>query len=884
MLSRRDVGSRGSLWSRVVALLPFALLVPAYVVSAKLCLRLAAEHPSATPVWAPTGIAIAATILLGSRVWPLIFVSAFMANVTTFGDVWSSVGIATGNTLEALLAAFLVQKYANGKFAFDNPMDAARYIVHAAILSTLVSASIGVVSLNLAGYADFDQFGFVWLTWWLGDATGALIVAPVILAWAAHPEIRWDLRRALEAAVIVTALIAITLLVFGTDPTTDDNLMARTYFCIPPIVWIGFRFYARVATMSVLAFATIVVYGSLAGLGPFGAFDAGVSLLSAQMLSGIIAMTCLVLSAATYEKSVREQALRESEGRFRALADSSPTMIWVADHAARWTFVNKTWLDFTRRALQELGTGWAESIHPDDLEPLIETYNASFEAKRSFRADVRLRRADGQYRWVMMTGSPQHDSAGNFSGYVGTCIDISERKKYEQELQLEAFRDPLTGLPNRALFLDRLNQSLNASRRREALGFAVLFLDIDRLKYLNDNFGHAAGDKLITETAKRIQGVLRPGDTVARLGGDEFAVLLEDVKDVHTAEAVARDIDALIRKPHWFDGEEFIATASIGIAYATGDDESAEAVLDDADAAMYRAKTQRRASMPHDAARSRPVDSMKLEAELRRALDRGEIDVHFQPIYEIDGVAIAGFEALVRWNHPERGLLLPRDFVSVAEQAGLIGQIDEFVLNRSCEKMAEWRRLNPLAMPMTVSVNFSAAHLSQVDIVSSVREALRRSGLDGSCLEIEIIEASFAEHSAHVARVLEDLRAMGVKLALDDFGTGYSSLGRLKDLPIDSIKLDRSFIANLDDDPSAREIAKAIIALAHVLDLKVTAEGVESEAEYVAVRDLGCELVQGFYFGRPVSGIGAEAFVHTSRAKAEVPVRKPSLISFRPLA
>jgi diguanylate cyclase (GGDEF)-like protein/PAS domain S-box-containing protein len=620
----------------------------------------------------------------------------------------------------------------------------------------------------------------------------------------------------------------------------------------PPIVWVAFRFYPRVTLTASLLLTLIVIAGTISGIGPYATFGGGSGLVVAQAFASIVTMTVLVLSAATYERSVQEKALRESEGRFRALADSSPSMIWVADPSARWTFVNKTWLDFTRRALQELGTGWVESVHPDDLDGLVETYNTAFDAKRPFRADVRLRRADGQYRWVMMTGSPQHDPDGTFSGYVGTCMDISDRKRYEQELQLEAFRDPLTGLPNRALFLDRLQQCISAGQRRDALGFAVLFIDIDRLKFVNDTLGHAAGDRLIAETAKRIQAVLRPGDTVARLGGDEFAVLLEDVRDVHHAEAVARDIEAVIKKSIWLAGEEFAASASVGVAFACNDESNATAMLDEADAAMYRAKAMRRAARPTLDAAGRHVETLRIDAELRNAIEDGSLEVHFQPIVDVSTSEVSGFEALARWNHAERGLILPAEFISIAEQTGLIADLDRFVLRAACMHVGKWKREHPNAAPVTVSVNVSAGLFAHMDILEAVSDALFVAGIDGSCLELELTESALIQNWQGVADSLNRLRGMGVRIALDDFGTGYSSLGRLKQFPIDSIKIDRSFVGGLKPDGEGHEIVKAIVSLAHVLGLSVTAEGVETEGEFVAVRALGCELVQGYYFGRPV--------------------------------
>ena len=865
MRQESDLASgRSAKGRRLFALLPYLLLLPVYVFAAKLGLRLAIENPSATPVWPPTGIAIAAILLLGYRVWPLILVGAFLVNITTAGNFASSLGIAAGNTLEGLVAAFLVQRLANGRFAFDRPMDTAKFVLFAALLSTTLSATIGVASLVATGYASWDSIASVWRTWWLGDATGALIVAPPIIVWAAHPIVRWSFRRAIEAGFLFVLIAFSTLIVFDSTHSIEGSPFAQTFLCLPPMVWIAFRFFPRVATTATLVFGTIVLAGTLARHGPFASFDRETALLLAQAFTGVVAVTAMLLSSATHEMLLAEQAVRESEDRFRTLADSSPSMIWVSDPSARCTFLNKTWLDFTARSEeQDLGLGWIESVHPDDADALLKNYSSAFSTQKNFRADFRLKRADGVYRWVMSTGNPRFLSDGSFAGYVGMCVDISDRKRHEEELEQEALHDPLTGLPNRTLFLNRLGQSLRASKRQSAKSHGLLYLDIDRFKLINDTLGHGVGDELLVETGRRIEAILRPGDTVARLAGDEFAVLLEDVSDLCYAEDVAKRIEGLFHKPYLLSGEEFFASASIGITLIGPRHNRPVDVIQDADTAMYRAKALgRKRYQVYEGDSHKPVvEVLRLEADLRRTLESDGLDVHYQPIYSLETRTIVGFEALVRWEHPQKGMLLPSEFIPVAEQTGLISELDRQVLRKACQQMGDWHRRHPGIRPLTINVNVSVRLFSQIDVVKIVAEALAAADLDGSHLRLEVTESVFMENKDSVADALGKLRAIGVGVALDDFGTGYSSLSSLSVVPIDSLKIDRSFVADLKDGGSGAMIAQAIVNLAHALNLSVTAEGVENDQELAAIRDLHCDFAQGYYFGRPVPNGDAAAML-----------------------
>ncbi|MBJ7330328.1 MAG: EAL domain-containing protein [Solirubrobacteraceae bacterium] len=426
-------------------------------------------------------------------------------------------------------------------------------------------------------------------------------------------------------------------------------------------------------------------------------------------------------------------------------------------------------------------------------------------------------------------------------------------RRAEDQARHDAMHDPLTGLPNRVLFSDRLTQAL-ARSERDGSPLAVLLLDIDRFKLINDSLGHVVGDELLREVAPRLSGAIRPSDTVARLGGDEFAVLCEDLEDEREAQEMAERLGACFLRPFALGGEQQFATASVGLVVANGH-AGAEELLRDADAAMYRAKEAGRGryELFDEGMRSRAVARLQVENELRRALDREELRLYFQPIHDLNLGAIASCEALVRWNHPDRGLVGPDQFIPVAEESGLIVPLGAWVLQRACRQLARWRHAVPGAEHLRLTINLSARQVAQPDIVDTVSEAIADAGLDPSDIGLEITEHVLIEDAESTADTLRRLQRLGVRLVIDDFGTGYSSLSYLKRYPIEVLKIDRSFIDGIADDESGDlAIVTAIVRMASALGVDVIPEGVETQAQLDRLRELGCQYAQGFLLDRPL--------------------------------
>ncbi len=435
---------------------------------------------------------------------------------------------------------------------------------------------------------------------------------------------------------------------------------------------------------------------------------------------------------------------------------------------------------------------------------------------------------------------------------ANVLADALARQATEDDIRHQALHDALTGLPNRVLFLDRLEQALARMRRHSALA-AVLFLDIDRFKLINDSLGHQAGDELLAVVAPRLKQAVRPSDTVARFGGDEFGILLEEIPTERDAIATAERVAAVFARPIVLDGNEHFVTTSVGIALAQGG-EPADALIRDADAAMYRAKERGRAryELFDEVMRGRAIDRLRVENDLRRALERDELRLYYQPVISMRRQSVVSVEALLRWEHPDRGLVLPGEFISIAEEIGLIRDIGRWVLEHACMQGALWYQSRPDAAPITLSVNLSPVQLAHSDLPDTVAALLRATGLDPACLSLEITESVLLTEADDMTKTLLALTSLGVQIVLDDFGTGYSSLAYLTRLPIDTLKVDRSFVEGLGTEDRGSAVTEAIISMAAALSLQVIAEGVETEIQVAELRRLGCDLVQGFYFSQPV--------------------------------
>jgi diguanylate cyclase (GGDEF)-like protein/PAS domain S-box-containing protein len=549
------------------------------------------------------------------------------------------------------------------------------------------------------------------------------------------------------------------------------------------------------------------------------------------------------------------KSLRVSEERYALAARGANDGLWDWDLVTNEIYFSPRWdnmLGYTVSTAWSSPEEWLHQIHVQDRDRFREQIKAHCNGETpEFVSEYRMRHESGDFVWMLSRGIAFRDANGNVIRMAGSQTDITEGK----------ISDPLTQIPNRLYFIDRLQSAIDTATE-QGTPFAVLFLDLDQFKLVNDSLGHAAGDELLVDVARRLRACIRTSirgsgqgkPIVARVGGDEFAILLSHIQSEADPAIVSMRILERLSEPFVLEGRRMFVSASIGIALSsTGN--TPEDLLRNADTAMYQAKAngKGRAEYFNEAMRDRVISRIETESGLRKAIDNDQLVLHYQPIVALSNNRISGFEALVRWNHPERGLIYPEEFIPVAEESDLIILLDRWVLREACRQLAEWHRSFPSVSPLTINVNVSARHLCDLRFIEEVELALAESGLNPEALSLEVTESSLIGNAEQTLATLNRLKAIKVRLEIDDFGTGYSSLSYLQKLPFDTLKIDRSFVCEMSAGNDSADIVKAIVEMAHSLRLKVIAEGVETEEQLSQLRELGCNSAQGFLFSRPVS-------------------------------
>jgi len=561
--------------------------------------------------------------------------------------------------------------------------------------------------------------------------------------------------------------------------------------------------------------------------------------------------------------------LEQSEARQRSLLDLSSDWIWEQDEEFRFTLLTAServmkklrQRGWSRPALQLGKTRWdwpSLNMTEDDW-----SRHRGQLARREPFYDLEIRRPDlpdGKQFWISVSGTPFYDGQGRFKGYRGLNKDISERKQAEEHIYYLATHDALTGLPNRTLFSEILNRTVLAAKRYERQ-FAIFFIDLDRFKLVNDSLGHDAGDTLLKEVAQRLSDTMRKSDVVARLGGDEFVVLVQEVHDTKVVEQVAASLLSAIVKPVVLFGQECRVTGSLGICMFPGQAQDAAMLMKNADVAMYMAKEagKNQFSFFSEHIKSQSLERMALETSLRHAIERNELFLHYQAKQDLQTMRVCGVEALLRWQHPELGIVPPMKFIPMAEETGLIVQIGKWVLQTACAQNVAWQRAG--RAPMCMAINLSARQFNDDFLLDDIVAALQVSGMAPELLELELTESMVIQNPARAISLLESIKAMGCRIAIDDFGTGYSSLAQLKNFPIDTLKVDRSFIRDLENNQEDRAMTSAIIAMGKTLGLTIVAEGVETEAQQTFLGARACDQIQGYYFSKPLAPTQFDEFL-----------------------
>jgi len=560
------------------------------------------------------------------------------------------------------------------------------------------------------------------------------------------------------------------------------------------------------------------------------------------------------------KRKATEQALRESEERYALAMRGTGDGIWDWDLGGGRIYYSPRWKAIIGCEESEIGDSpeeWLGRVHAEDRAKLrmwLATHWADVHGG-PFVCEYRILHKDGTYHWMLGRGHTVRDQSNRAVRMTGSHTDITEQKIF----------DPLTGLPNRLLFLERAGQTLEVARQHPGYGFAVLFLDVDRFKLVNDSMGHLAGDRLLAGLADRLRNAISQispalaikAPTVARFGGDEFAILLEGLEHASDADVFAESVLRALSEPVETGGRDVYCSVSIGIAAGNAGYGSVEDVLRDADAAMYAAKAKGGSQYAtfDDTMRQRAAERLAIESGLRKALERSELVVYYQPKVVLDTSKLVGFEALVRWQHPDLGLLAPSTFIPIAEETGLIIPIGEWVMREACRQLREWQIRYPKSPPLAVSANLSIRQFRQPDLVASIKRILDETGLEAAYLQLELTESVVMDDPESAITTVQQIKNLGVGIKLDDFGTGYSSLSCLCRMPIDALKIDRSFIVRMARSSPDLEMVRTVLSLAHSLGMDVVAEGVESTEQLDQLRALGCQYAQGYYFGKPISAV-----------------------------
>ena len=703
-------------------------------------------------------------------------------------------------------------------------------------------------------------------------ASGEAILAATLLVFLfAYLNLnRWHVRYAhitVGWLAFLGALVAVALF----SPAVASGI-ARISLFLVAVLGFGLVIYLAThdfdrAVMLIPTWLLLVVWAIGAALTVLGLVTNDI--VGPALLGGLVLIVMLigftVMQHAFAGGGMSSGIVSDIERRALALTGAGD-MIWDWDVSADKVFTSpetEAALGLKHGALEGPAAKWLDVLHQADRDRFRATLDSVLEQRRGrVVQDFRMRTADGHYLWFALRARPVVGSDGEVVRLVGTITDVTEFKTAEERLLHDAVHDNLTGLPNRELCLDRLKAVLGLAKADTALRPTVLVIDIDRFKQVNDSVGMAVGDSILLTLARRLGRLIKPQDTLARLAGDQFGMILLSERDSARITAFAETIRKTLRAPITFRDREIFLTASIGLALGGGNPEQAQDLLKDAELAMYHAKRTGgdRIDVFKDAMRARKSDRLSAETDLRRALERDEIAILYQPIVRLEDRTVAGFEALARWNHPKLGRLSPTEFINIAEETGLIIELGQSVLDRAARQLSTWQRAVRHREPLFVSVNVSSRQLLRHDLVQDLRTVLARAPLARGSLKLELTESAVMENPEHAAQMLHRIRELGAGLALDDFGTGYSSLAYLQRFPFDTIKIDQSFV-RMSAKGTRPVILRSMIALAHDLGMDVVAEGAETDSDAVELFQLGCEYAQGFAFGEPMSAERARALL-----------------------
>lgn len=840
----------------------FLLVGFAYFIAAKLGLMVPYKESVATLMWLPTGIAVGAIMRWGKISLPAIYIAAFVTELSIGLSYFSSSAIACSNTLAPFVAAYLLEKF-NFNHRLVRQKDIVLMIM-IALLGMLISATGGVLSLYVSHLITAEQVASTWFVWWLGDSMGVVLALPLVLN-IGKARVQVQPYQYYQLTAWVIAFVVCAWLGSYFVSSVNKQFMLFIFLILPILVWASMRFGIVGGSLAVISLSSIAVWFTAQGYGAFYSVDMGEGIFSLWAFMTALVITMLLIAALQAERNLAEKSLRDNEKKLRAVIDGAlDAIVTINDAGELVEFNPAAERIFGYKKEQVLGRLMSEMIIPPQLRKFHDEGFKHFVLsgeKTMFnqRIEITGMRADGSEFPVELTLiSLKEDNLPLVTGFIR---DISLQKKAQQEIENFAYYDALTGLPNRRLFADRFQQAVLGSQRTKTY-CALIFIDLDNFKSLNDTKGHDVGDQMLIEVANRIQQVIRAGDTVARLSGDEFIVIIENL-GVHKnlaylqASEVTQKLLAELNKIYYLDLFEFNSSASLGVTLFNDDEFSFEGHLRHADIAMYQAKLAGRNTYRfYDQITQEQVEkTFAIETALSLAIKNQEFYLHYQSIVDANKMTIAA-EVLLRWKHPIMGDISPAEFIPIAEKNNQIIKIGHWVLQQACRQIKAWES-HPRLKKIKISVNISAKQFLYINFIQELREILATSAINPDFLKLELTETAVIENIEDVINKIHVIKQMGVSVSLDDFGMGQSSLVYLKKLPVTQIKIDKSFVHDALTDSNDAAIIQMVLAVGKSIEYDVVAEGVESVEQFELLKTFGCEYFQGLYFGKPTT---AQAF------------------------
>lgn len=844
---------------RFLEVLAVALI---YFISARVGQIFAIPPGNITPVWLPSGLMVAFALIRGPAIWPGVFLGAFAGNIWAYFS-FDSLGIALaalfaglcnglGDVLSTVGAVQLLLRLTDKNNIISSFKGYGLFILLVALLGAAISAAFGVSSLAYMGFIDWTSYGSTLITWWTGDAVGVLLLTPFILSW--HEAFKNNTKQHdWQTVLLLLATFVLAATLFKLIEVSHW-LFLLSYALAPIVLIISLYLGQAKCFSSLLVFAAVAVVATHENTGPFAASSQNLNLLELQIFIAVMSFVLCFLSITVRQRlEVEKQAkeIAKSLAQAQQIANLGSWELNLVNQTLWWSDEVYRIFEINNENYEPSYECFLSSIHPEDRAYVNKAYQDSLKDKKPYETEHRLLLSDGRVKYVNERCETLFDDKGEPIRSLGTVQDITERKLADQKILYQAHYDTLTNLPNRFLSLDRLSQLLHEADRDQTQ-VAVLFLDLDFFKKVNDSLGHDAGDALLIAVSQRLKSAVRAGDTVGRLGGDEFLLLLRGLHVADEAQVVVEHLLAVLNEPFDVLGRELYISASIGIVVYPGGGKNANEVLRNADIAMYRSKELGRNNYAFfsDEMNKHVSRRLAVEEQMREALKHSEFSVVYQVQIDVVSGKFIGAEALLRWHNAVLGNITPDEFIPIAEQSGFIVELGQFVLQQALIVLAEINKTGNTEF--VIAVNLSPRQLKDQNLYYKIASEIKHFEVPPASLELEITEGVLMSGHADVDQTLNNLHKLGVKIALDDFGTGYASLSYLRNYPFDTVKIDRSFINEIEEH-RGKELVNAAIAMAHALGLKVVAEGVETSRQLSILRMLDCDHAQGFYFSQPIA-------------------------------